>query len=104
MLIKLADFTRHQRRKGSQPYLIGRAGDFYLMLVDRHKPEPGGPVATLFIGPAPNRGDDTIKVTDNKPLPPVWDAKQSKWIGPASPDYPGFFDDTEAAVADLKGL
>ena len=38
-----------------------------------------------------------------KPLPPVWDAVNTKWIGPDCPEYPGFYDDTEEAVADLEG-
>jgi hypothetical protein len=42
--------------------------------------------------------------TDAKPLPPVWDAQRTRWIGPAEPDYPdGFYDDIVEAVADLEG-
>jgi hypothetical protein len=95
MLIKLADLHRRQRRQTRQPCLVGKVGGFWLMIVDRHDAQPGEPAATLFIGPVSTAG------SDNKPLPPVWDAKACKWIGPASPDYPGFYDDTKAVVRDL---
>jgi hypothetical protein len=97
MLVKLADLYRRQRRRTRQPFLVGKVGDFCLILVDRHDPKPGDPIATLFMGPK------SETAAENKPLPPVWDAKRSQWIGPAHPDYPGFYDDTAAAVADLRG-
>ena len=97
MLVKLADLHRRQRRKSRQPCLLGKVGDFWLMMVDRHDPKPGEPVATLFIGAMSTAG------SDNKPLPPVWDDQAGKWIGPAHPDYPGFYDDTRAAIRDLMG-
>ena len=89
MLIKLVDLFRCQRRATRQPYLIGKVGEFWIMLIDRHEPKADEPVATLFIG-------GMLTAKDNKPLPPVWDAKAGVWIGPAHPDYPGFYDDTKA--------
>jgi hypothetical protein len=97
MLIKLADLHRRQRRQTRQPYLIGKAGEFWLMIIDRHDPKPGDPIATLFIGAVSTAG------ADNKPLPPVWDAAKGEWIGPAHPDYLCFYDDTAAAVRGLMG-
>jgi hypothetical protein len=96
MLIKLTELRWRQRRD-RPPYLVGQVGGFDLLLVGRHNPAPGDPDFTMFIGRFPS----TIGV---KPLPPVWDAQRTRWIGPAEPDYPGgFYDDTDQAVADLEG-
>ena len=94
MLIKLADLRWHQRRN-RPPYLVGNAAGFDLLLVGRHNPAPGEPDFTLLIG--------RFKTTTGaKPLPPIWDDQAKRWIGPDNEAYPGFYDDTIAAVADLE--
>jgi hypothetical protein len=95
MLIRLADMRWRQRRN-RPPVLVGQVAGFWLMLVGRHGPAPGEPDFTLFISKYP-------WTTGAKPtLPPVWDAKNARWIGPASEDYPSFYDDTDEAIADLE--
>jgi hypothetical protein len=96
MLIRLCELRWRQRRN-RPPYLVGQAAAFDLLIVGRHKPTPGEPDFTVFIGRLPT-------TTGAKPLPPVWDPERTRWIGPAEPDYPGgFYDDADEAIADLKG-
>jgi hypothetical protein len=95
MLIKLADLHWRQRRD-RLPYLVGRVAGYDLLIVGRHNPAPGDSDFVLFVGKLPN-------TLGSKPLPPVWDPERTRWTGPAEPDYPEFYDDTEEAVADLKG-
>jgi hypothetical protein len=63
MLINLADLHSRQRRD-RPPYLVGKIGRFHLLMVGHHKPAPGEPDFSLFIGRFPS-------TTDAKPLPPV---------------------------------
>ena len=93
MLIKLVDLYRRQQRD-RQPYLVGRVAEFWLLATKRHDPQPGQPTHTLFISGFP-------QLASAKPLPPVWDAKRTRWVGPGEPDYPGFYDDFAEAVRDL---
>jgi hypothetical protein len=96
MLVKLADLRWRQNRD-RPPYLVGRAAGYDLLIVGRSNPAPGQPDFTMFVCRIPT-------TTGAKPLPPVWDPVQTRWIGPAEPDYPGgFYDDVEEAVADLEG-
>jgi hypothetical protein len=95
MLIKLANLRWHQRRN-RPPYLVGNAAGFDFLLVGRHSPPPGEPDFTLFVGRFPT-------TTGAKPLPPIWDPEKTRWIGPENENYPGFYDDTAAAIADLEG-
>jgi hypothetical protein len=94
MLIKLADLRWRQVRR---PVLVGKVGQHWLMIVQRNQIGINGEAATLFIGPESTAG------ADNKPLPPIWDAQNAKWIGPASSVYPGFYDDSSEFVRDLMG-
>jgi hypothetical protein len=95
MLIRLTDLRWRQRRN-RPPHLVGKVAGFDLLIVGRHNPAPDQPDFTVFIGRMPN-------TLGSKPLPPVWDPERTRWIGPAEPDYPGFYDDTEEAIADLEG-
>jgi hypothetical protein len=96
MLIRLCELRWRQRRDRS-PYLIGNVAGFDLLIAGRHNPAPGEPDFTMFIGKWPT-------TTGAKPLPPVWDAANTRWIGPAEPDYAsGFYDDTDQAIVDLEG-
>ena len=94
MLIRLCDLTRRQQRPNRPGHLVGKAGPYWLMLIPRHD-QPD--MATLFIGNMPTER------TTNRPLPPIWDAATGRWIGPADPSYPTFYDDTAEAVVDLAG-
>jgi hypothetical protein len=94
MLIKLADL--HWRQRRSRPHcLVGNAAGFDLLIVGRHSPVPGKPDFTLF-GRFPRTTNASI-------LPPIWDAKLARWIGPENENYPGFYDDVRQAVADREG-
>jgi hypothetical protein len=95
MMLKLTDL-RWRSTRNRPPYLVGNVAGFDLLLVGRHKPAPGEPDFVLFIGKYPT-------TTGSKPLPPIWNAEKARWIGPENEAYPGFYDDTAAAIADLEG-
>ena len=91
MLIKLADLRWRQIRN-RRPVLVGKVGQHWLMIIQRNEVGINGESATAFIGP------ESETASNNKPLSPVWDAKNAKWIGPGSEDY-----DTREAIAELVG-
>ena len=69
MLIKLADLKWRQTRD-RKPVLVGKAGQYWIMIISRNQTDLSGVAATMFIGPESTAG------AVNKPLPPIWGRHQ----------------------------